>query len=98
MRRYHKIRNVDVEDCTCEQMVAYNISFSNYDWILRSGKDYKVLLKEIVDRLYKQKEFSRFNMETVYEALMNGFNEYSHYPFIATDYKRIGDTFKIRLD
>lgn len=98
MKRYHKIRNVDIKVCAAEQKIAYNISFSNYDWIRRSGKDYKVLLKEIVDRLSKQKEFSRFNMDVVYEALMNGFNEYSHYPFIAHDYKRIGDTFKIKLD
>lgn len=98
MKKYHKIRNVDIEDCTSEQMIAYNISFSNYDWILRSDRDYKVLLKEIVDRLSNQKEFSKFNMETVYEALMNGFNQYSYCPFIANDYKRIGDTFKIKLD
>lgn len=29
--KYHKIRGIDKSVCTCEQKIAYNVAFANYD-------------------------------------------------------------------
>lgn len=91
--KYHKIRNVPLNVCTAEQKIAYNIAFANYTWIRQTGVNWRAEIQKICSRYAKDPKFQRYNMDAVQSALYAGFEEYAYYPFIATDYEKIGKAF-----
>ena len=91
--KYHKIRGIPLTVCTAEQKIAYNISFANYDWIRVQQKDWRKELQTICLRYATDPKFARYDMDLVYSALLAGFKQYAHYPFIATSYEQIGKAF-----
>lgn len=92
--KYHKIRNVPLEICTAEQMIAYNIAFANYDWIrTRAFANWRDEIRTICGRYAKDPKFTRYDMDAVQSALLAGFEQYALCPFIASDYEKIGKSF-----
>ena len=84
-KNLHKLRGVDVEVCSAEQMIAYNLAcaFSEYE------QD-----AERIFSLWTQRS-GRYNSAAVFEALQNGLNEYRKRPFIATNYESVGKVFNL---
>lgn len=100
----HKIAGIDKSICSCEQKIAYNFAFMWFDIgkkILLSDKTDEEKEKSISDiyesvrRSLKEEKFKKFNIETIMEAFKHGFKNYCLNFFIATDYEKIGETFKI---
>lgn len=92
--KYHKIRNIPLDVCTAEQMIAYNIAFANYDWIrTRCFDNWRDEIRTIIRRYKTDPKFKRYDMDLVQSALLAGFEQYARYPFIASDYERIGKAF-----
>jgi len=101
---YHKIRNIPMEVCTCEQKIAYNLAFRAH---ISYGDKYQQAVKIGFccphDLLYQilQTEFSaytrqhggKYDDDAIYSALQSGLSEYLLHPFIASDYEAIGKAF-----
>ena len=100
-----KISGVDKKVCTCEQKIAYNYAFSWMDVYQRRTKglsnvaDKMVVFQDIIDFIIKdiksKKEMQKYNIDAIIVAFRNGFLSYCEDFFIAVDYQKIGEVFKI---
>lgn len=104
--KYHKIKNVPLETCTAESMIAYNIA-SKYADVYRKG--YLKLKEagawpgtaEYVDNVFSQlvKMYmndypdGKYNIDGISSALRFGLRDFLERPFIAGSYKEIGKAF-----
>lgn len=107
MMKYHKIRNVPLHVCTCEQKIAYNIAFSEYDRFKNEyfyAKENCVFESEIASFLAKARDYmihyyqlsypdSKYDIDAISSALYNGLRNYIEKPFIASSYEQIGKAF-----
>ena len=105
--RTHKIKNIDKAVCTVEQKIAYNIAFKahigyqdNFDKLRQINPgEANIACHNIRD--FYIKEFQRLypdnkaNLDAVFHCLTNGLYNYMCKPFIAADYKTIGEAFPI---
>ena len=85
MKKAHKIRGISLEVCTAEQKLAYELAFTGRS--LTAGAEKLVEIFGVS---------SRFNRETVLEALRAGLDAYRKRPFIACDYREIGEAFPVK--
>lgn len=105
--RTHKIRNIDKAVCTVEQKIAYNIAFrvhigyqEKFDKLREINPGEANIACHDLTRLYIE-EFknlypnNKANLDAVFHCLMNGLYNYMCKPFIAADYKTIGEAFPI---
>jgi len=98
--KYHKIKSVPLDVCTAEQKIAYNIAFSWRDcWIHACGcKDaakYNAarLAQEAIASYKRNYPESKYDIDAIFSALLNGIPAYIEQPFIATSYEQIGRVF-----
>ena len=103
--KYHKIRGVDMETCTAEQKIAYemafraHISFGDAFNKLDSGFAKTEAVIKIRDCMMKQYRDGynykpgRFNEDAIQSALHAGMRDYLEKPFIAYNYESIGKAF-----
>lgn len=104
--KVRKIRNVPKDECVAEQKIAYNIAFRihiNHGNQIRAAElamhknDLLVQARDLYlkefQRDYNQK--NRYNIDAIFVALNQGLRDYIEKPFIASDYKQIGECFKI---
>lgn len=106
---YHKIRNVPLEVCTAEQMVAYNIAFAthiNYQDKYDKAKAISSICADDLVRdiiLMEVQNFKRgmeeglykknFDIDAIQACLNAGLVNYLDHFFIATDYEKVGKAF-----
>ena len=100
-----KISGVDKKVCTCEQKIAYNYAFFWMDVYQRRTKgltneiDKNAVFQDIIDFITKdiksKKEMEKYNIDAIIVAFRNGFLPYCEKFFIASEYREIGDVFKI---
>ena len=103
--KYHKIRNVDINTCTAEQKIAYNMAFSAD---ITFGDKFRKLdtamakddaVHDIIRHLFRQYhagydyKAGRYNEDAIQAALNAGLGSYLEKPFIAWDYESIGKAF-----
>lgn len=105
--KYHKIRNIPLDVCTIEQVVAYNISFrADINFGKRFAEALKIsettardfvaeIIRREVEYFPKMDNYSpkKFNIDAIFCALNAGMFEYMKSPFIANDYKQVGEAF-----
>lgn len=104
--KYHKIRGVNMDVCTAEQKIAYNIAFRleiSYGDIFRKHGTLSEAAKAEAIARYIQKgmrdytlanENSRYNVDAIFAALNAGLKNYlesSHH--ILTSYAEVGEAF-----
>jgi hypothetical protein len=94
--KYHKIRNVAKEVCTCEQMIAYNLASSCHDAIKRKGfatvPDASRWLMKIYRNGYDYKP-GKYDEDAIFCALNAGLEAYCKRPFVAFNYYQVGEAF-----
>lgn len=106
--KYHKIRNVPKEVCTCEQKIAYNVAFSqeiNFGDDFReksktaTGIQREEMLQEILRVSIREMENSpskvleKYDLDAIVSALRAGLLEYLENPKIYASYADIGKAF-----
>ena len=102
--KYHKIRNVSMNICTCEQKIAYNLAFTNahifkkaYNLspmqfqkseVVRDAIEFCMKMWAYNDSAYK------YNVDAIFCALNSGMENYivNNCPIIAS-YEDIGKMF-----
>lgn len=103
--KYHKIKNVPLNICTCEQKIAYNLAFSNahifkkaynfsYTQIQKSEVVYEAVKFCMKMWGYNEKA-DKYNADTIFCALNAGIENYikNNCPVLAS-YEEIGKTFE----
>lgn len=103
--KYHKIRNVPLEVCTAEQVIAYNYAFAYYD---KFEKEYKIQViglhkSDIAHEFVRfcldciknnQKIMQRYDIDAIFSCLMAGREKYLEADYhILTSYKEVGEMF-----
>lgn len=98
-----KINGIDKKICTCEQKIAYNMAFSDYDVIKHTMKEYGRAAG--LDKAYKLRDLhiktmtengTRYNMDAVFCAYNAGIEDYCNRSFeILANYEEIGKAFPI---
>jgi hypothetical protein len=108
--KVRKLRNVEKSVCCQEQKFAYNIAFrchisfgDNYkkqmDNVTEAEKNKAIFeMRDFylnTDEVKRGLEKLKLNKDAVFIALNQGLRDYIEHPFIATDYKEIGERFAI---
>lgn len=101
----HKIPNIKKTVCTAEQKVAYNMAFMCH---ISFQDKYNACETEMqrCDLLSQMRDFhirclqakedeKKWNYDAIFAALNSGLRKYMEHPFIASDYEKIGEYFKI---
>lgn len=107
--KLRKIRNIPIDVCAGEQMVAYNIAFRAS---VNLGRRYKKLLETSEDEAEslvqwiinydlasfeeRENKNGRFNIEAIRIALNSGLAKYLENDFIASDYAKVGNAFPLK--
>lgn len=106
--KYHKIRSVDMDVCTAEQKIAYNIAFTvhiNYgDRYLEIFKEYprivsddflKGIIQSEIKNYVNNYPDSKYNIDAIFASLNYGLRDYlvKEKYHIFTDYETIGRVF-----
>ena len=99
----HKISGIEKNVCTCEQKIAYNMAFSDYDCINNvtekegrvAGLSFAYKMRD--NHIRKMiEDGTRYNMDAVFCAYNAGIENYCGLKFhILTSYKEIGEAFPI---
>lgn len=105
--KYHKIRNISMNICTCEQKIAYNLAFSHahifkneYNRMPMQFQKSNVI-HEAVKFCMKQWSYnektSKYNIDAIFCALNAGLENYfkNNCPILAS-YEDIGNAFPAR--
>ena len=106
MMKYHKIRNVEMNVCTAEQKIAYNLAFMWHDTIKRvynaneTAGNKRACITDAVHKiieLYQQGydyKPNKYDIDAIFCALMYGLEDYIKNDFeILTSYEQIGKMF-----
>lgn len=94
-----KIPKVDKSICTHEQVIAYNMAIKDSDFLKKyiQGLNEQEK-KKVFDERFKINLASiskdKFNIKIIYLAFIQNIEKYIEKPFIAWDYKQVGDFFK----
>lgn len=103
--KYHKIKNVPLNICTCEQKIAYNLAFSNAHIFKKAynlsftGIQKSEVVREAVSFCMRMWEYnekaSKYNTDAIFCALNAGIESYiaNNCPILAT-YEDIGKMFE----
>lgn len=103
--KYHKIKNVEKSVCTCEQKIAYNVAFSNYDLFQKQYKAQVVQIHksdiafEFVNFCMRQimrneSIAKKYNIDAIQCALNAGAENYLSAKYhILSSYEEIGKMF-----
>lgn len=105
--KYHKIKNVDKQICTAEQKIAYNLAFAahiSYQELFNNAiKKSNVCATDLTNqicndalkhyRLAYDYKPGKYDEDAIYSCLKAGLFNYLKKPFIAADFKKIGECF-----
>lgn len=91
--QYHKIPRVDMDVCTAEQMIAYNIA-SRYLDCNRKFSGYADAAQWMVQQYKRESENTRYNIDAIFCALIAGLESFVKGKYhILTSYKEVGEMF-----
>lgn len=91
--QYHKIPRVDMDVCTAEQMIAYNIA-SRYLDCDRKFAGYADAAQWMVQQYKRENETTRYNIDAIFCALNAGLESFVKAKYhILTSYKEVGEMF-----
>ena len=100
-----KIIGIEKSVCTAEQMIAYNYAFSWRDCYKRRTKQATTAIQKdevlqdiinfVVSDVLRRDDMKKYNADAIFVAFRQGFPVYIDNFFIASDYARIGEVFKI---
>lgn len=101
---YHKIKHIDKDVCTCEQVIAYKLAIRLNDVYGDNFRklDYEIARCEAIDSMLdialqwyinSYTYSSKYDTDAVICALRAGLYTYLTSPFIAVNYTAIGSTF-----
>ena len=83
----HKIRNIDINICNCEQKIAYNYLFANCD--IPKDKALNIIQFSLARTpgIYK-----KYDIDLIYHYVLSSFDRYINYnhSHILTSYEEIG--------
>ena len=68
----HKIRNVDLSVCNCEQKIAYNYLFS---WTINE-RDKTYILSCIQSDLSRRSDMDKYDKDLIYHYILQNFSRY----------------------
>lgn len=85
----HKIRNVDINTCCCEQKIAYNYLFSHYKHDKQNTLDF------IQKDLCRRDDMKKYDIDLIYHIILYNFDRFQNDFFIATNYETIGKKLEI---
>lgn len=104
--KYHKIRKVPLDVCTCEQKIAYNIAF-RID--INHGDDFRRqfasvpqmavsdfihdIIRQYIGYYVNSNYGTTYNIDAIFSCLNAGLEDYLKKPFIASDYEKVGKAF-----
>lgn len=104
----HKIPNVDLDVCSAEQKIAYNLAFDchisyqeDFDRVKVEGTEAAIdagintMIQKSIQRVLDNPKMKRYDVDAIAHALHTGLRAYMEKPFIATYYSRIGEAFPI---
>lgn len=106
--RYHKIRNIPKEVCTCEQKIAYNVAFlqdnhfgDEFREKAKAATEIQIheMLQNILQFAIREMENSpskvleKYDIDAIVSALRAGLREYLEHPKILASYDEIGKAF-----
>lgn len=104
--KYHKIKNVPLETCTCEQKIAYNLAFSHYTIYIKSYNNApfafqkSTIIHRAVNDMIKHYKNSydyvegKYNIDAIFCALNAGLENYFNTKYkILSSYEDIGKIF-----
>lgn len=80
----HKIRNVDIEVCCCEQKIAYNFLFA---WGHMKVDD---LIRMTSGSIDENKKLKRYDKQLIIELIKKSYDRYKSGRSILTSYEEIG--------
>ena len=96
----HKIRNIDIDICCCEEKATYNLLFN---WCLNEHDKNDVLkyVKDDIKRqsegkvIYPNKDYKKYDTDYIYDLFVNNYDRYKNEncPIFGT-YEAIGKFFK----
>lgn len=94
-----KIRGIDKNICTAEQVIAYNIAHKDKDHIKRIfenclAQDKRSILNHIFKTNIATIDTKKYNIDIIYLAFVQNMEKYIEKPFIAFSYEKIGEFFK----
>ena len=102
--KYHKIRNIPLDICTCEQKIAYNLAFSHAH-IFRKAYNLSPMQFQKCEVIHEAVKFCmkmwnynentyKYDMDAIFCALNAGMEDYivNNCPIIAS-YEDIGKMF-----
>ena len=100
-----KIYGVEKIVCTYEQKLAYEYAFRWYDIYKTNCKRCSAeiqksdilqdIIKKVEADINSREDMKKYNIDAIIIAFRQGFNNYCDDFFIAFDYKKIGEIFKI---
>ena len=100
-----KINGIDKNVCTAEQMIAYNYAFSWRDCYIRRTKEATTAIQKdevlqdiinfVTSDVLRRDDMKKYNADAIVVAFRQGFTSYIKDFFIASDYVKIGEIFKI---
>ena len=106
MMKYHKIRNVEMNVCTAEQKIAYNLAFSWRDLVKNVYNANDTAMNKnacITDAVHKMIECyqrgydykpNKYDIDAIFCALIYGLEDYINSDFgILSSYEEIGKAF-----
>lgn len=106
--KYHKIRGVNMNVCTAEQKIAYNLAFrasvSYMDAYKKARSASAVCVSDVLHQIVENEleawsynpDYCKYNADAINAALNAGIRGYMEAPFIATSYEEIGAAFPAR--
>ena len=103
--KYHKIKNINLQECTCEQKIAYNLAFSNAHLFKKAYENTPAqfnkssVIYDAVKFCIKQWRNSysytqKYDIDAIFCALNSGLENYikAGCPVLAS-YEAIGEMF-----
>ena len=101
--KLHKIKNVPLDICSCEQKIAYNLAFALIEIYRAEPKIARNATPEAfavfaVNLHNAYGQFAKYDKKAIKAALANGIDKYNENFFIASDYETIGNTFTLNVE
>lgn len=80
----HKIRNIDIDICCCEQKIAYNFLFA---W---GHMEVDKLICMAAGSIDDNEKMKRYNKQLIIDLIKNSYERYKSGRSILTSYEEIG--------
>lgn len=93
--KFHKIKGIDKNICTCEQKIAYNFAFADYEWAMHSDMELQEYLDNVTQRIKNNTDImKKYDIDAIIHCLRQGFINFCKAEcHILSSYEDIGKMF-----